>query len=277
MQQIWKEMNGRLKTSIRIAFEIVTGISTLVGIWGFTIRDISDKLKWWHCLLMLILLYVIAVLIVYQILKFYQHRTYITKIKGKTVTIKTGDIFNETGIKVIPCNEYYDTQVDNIIISSNTLNGKMIQEHIQNLSDLNTTIKKAVNDDTKLTCPKKNGDKWQFPLGRIIRYKDYGMLAFTHFNEQNEAHIQIGEYEQCLLRMWMELRRVYSGDHIVLPLIGAGITDIEGVHQKDNTFLLKCILCTLKNSLFIPDGGVTIVLTKDVMETVDMNKIREEF
>ena len=79
------------------------------------------------------------------------------------------------------------------------------------------------------------------------------------------------------INMWKELRRVYASDKIILPLIGSGITTIEGTHTKDNTTLLKCILCTLRGSKFIPDSGVTIVLTSEAMDEIDMNRIREEF
>lgn len=277
MRQLWKEMNSRLKSSIRIAFEVVAGISTLVGIWGFTLKDISENLKWWHCLLILIALHVVAVISIYLILKAFQHRPYVAKIKGKRITIKVGDIFAEQGLKVIPCNEYFDTQVDDVIIARNTLNGKMLQNHVADIEEVKKDINDAVQDSTKLPPPKKKGEKWLFPLGRIIRHKDFAMLSFTHFNDQNEAYILAEEYEQCLLRMWTELRRVYAGEPIVLPLIGSGITDIDGIQEKDNTFLLRCMFCTLRSSKLIPDTGVTVVLTDDVMETIDMNTIREEF
>lgn len=277
MRQLWKEMNNRLKHSIHIAFDIVAGISTVIGVWGFTLKDISEKLKWWHCLLILIALYLVVVFATYQVLKRYKHRPYVTKIKGKAITIKVGDIFVEQGLKVIPCNEYFDTQVDDVIIARNTLNGKMLQNHIDDIEEVKKDIKNALQDSTKLPMPEKKGDKWRFPLGRIVRHKDFAMLSFTHFNDQNEAYILAGEYEQCLLRMWTELRRVYAGEPIVLPLIGSGITDIDGIQEKDNTFLLRCILCTLRSSKLIPDTGVTIVLTDEVMESIDMNIIREEF
>lgn len=77
--------------------------------------------------------------------------------------------------------------------------------------------------------------------------------------------------------MWSEIRRVYAAKPITIPLIGAGITDIEGMPEKNYTEFLKCILCTLRSSKFQPDKGITVVLTKDVMDKIDMSVIREEF
>ena len=48
------------------------------------------------------------------------------KVEGSDVTIKVGDIFSEKGLKAIAFNEYFDTQVDNKLISEKSLNGIFI-------------------------------------------------------------------------------------------------------------------------------------------------------
>ncbi len=51
-------------------------------------------------------------------------------IEGSNVIVKVGDIFQQDGLKVIAFNEYFDTQVDNKIISENSLNGIFIKTHL---------------------------------------------------------------------------------------------------------------------------------------------------
>ena len=119
--------------------------------------------------------------------------------------------------------------------------------------------------------------KKEYPLGRIIQYNQFLMLAFTHFDAENKAYINISEYDQVLLRMWSEIRRVYAGKEVVLPLLGSGITTIDGAPCKNYTELLKCMLCTLKRSNFEPTLGIKIILTKDAIKQIDMNKLREVF
>ena len=110
------------------------------------------------------------------------------------MTIKTGNLFHETGWKVIPFNEYFDTQVDDVIIAHSSLNGIMIDDHIDGKCDeLNKVIKDAAFSSSKFLPMDVNGRK-KYPLGRLIPYKDFLMLAFTHFDDQNIAHIGIGEY-----------------------------------------------------------------------------------
>lgn len=104
----------------------------------------------------------------------------------------------------------------------------------------------------------------------MISYKDYLLLAFSHFDKNETAYIDVGEYETLLFRMWSELRNVYMGKSISIPLLGGGVTTIKGKSEKNYTELLRCMLCTLRNSQFQPTQGITIVLTKSVMDKIDI-------
>ena len=214
--------------------------------------------------------------VVFLIIKVFPKREYRTEINGKPVTIKVGDIFDAAGWKVIPFNERFDTVVDDRTIAHRTLNGIMIDQHVSDLEKPRSVIEQAKDDSSPYQPHEKDG-RLIYPLGRIIDYDDYLLLAFSHFDEQNRAHIGIGEYELILHKMWNEIRRVYAGKPITIPLLGAGITDITGIPEKNFTEFLKCILCTLRSSKFKPENGVTIVLTDTAMDKVDLERIREEF
>ena len=271
---------SNIKNSAKYSFAIVSGASTIAGLWGYTIRDINAQWEWWKPALILLGLFVLFCIIIYFILamkmKYYAHKPYTAIINGKTIEIKVSDIFQESGLKVIPFNEKFDTQVDDIIISHESLNGQMIDSYVDNKQELASVINSAPNENSAYKPKIKNGEYF-YPLGRLIKYKDFALLSFSHFNEQNEANIGIGEYEQLLFVMWKEMRRIYASEHIVLPLLGAGITTIEGIQEKNFTAMLKCILCTLRNSNFQPSEGITIVLTEETIKGIDMNEIRESF
>ena len=264
------------RKGLQVSFSIIAGISTIVSLWGYTIKDIYDKWPWWAWALILLIVYILLTVIISVLFCFQEHKGYQTTINGKNVSIIVGDIFLEKGWKVIPFNEKFDTKVDDIVIAHNTLNGKMIDNYIDDLPDLNNTITAAASDNSHYKPTYENGEAL-FPLGRIIPYKEYLLLSFTHFDSQKRAYLGVGDYEQLLFRMWEEMRRVYAAKHIVLPLLGAGITSINGIQEKDYTTLLKCILCTLRNSRFQPEDGITIVLTKETIKKINMNTIKEEF
>lgn len=271
-----KQIPLTIKKSLYSAFSIVAGISTIAGIWGYTIKDIINNLQWWQYGIILLSGFLILSFGIFLILNKLKHKSYNTTINGTTVKIKVGDIFCEQGLKVIPFNERFDTKVDDIVIAHNSLNGKMIDNYVTDIDALKSNIQSSKTDISPFKPNEENG-KYIYPLGRIIKYNDFLLLAFSHFDEQNRAYIGIGEYEQLLIRMWSEIRRVYAAKPVIIPLLGGGITTIDGINNKNYTDFLKCILCTLRSSKFQFNQGITIILTQDAIEKIDMNVIKEEF
>ena len=265
-----KQIPLTIKKSLYSAFSIVAGISTIAGLWGYTIKDIIDNLKWWQYGIILLSGFMILSFGIFLILNKLKHKSYNTTINGMAVKIKVGDIFCEQGLKVIPFNERFDTKVDDIVIAHNSLNGKMIDNYVTDIDSLKSNIQSSRTDTSPFKPNEENG-KYIYPLGRIIKYNDFLLLAFSHFDEQNRAFIGIGEYEQLLIRMWSEIRRVYAAKPVIIPLLGGGITTIDGINDKNYTDFLKCILCTLRSSKFQFNQGITIILTQDAIEKIDMN------
>ena len=264
------------KKSLNLSFAIITGLSTIAGLWGYAIKDLNEKMPWWQHALILFGTFVTLSVIIFIIYLFVNRKAFKLSISGKDIYICKGDIFKKEGLILIPFNEYFGTKVDDVIISHRSLNGKMIDSYVDDVNRLNDTILKAKGDKSELKPYIKKG-KTTYPLGRIIKYDNFMMLAMSHFDDQNRAYINVSEYETMLMNMWGEIRRVYAGNPIVLPLIGGGLTTINGMVDKDYTTLLKCILCTLKRSKFIPDGGITIVLTEEAFDKIDVVKIKEVF
>lgn len=265
-----------IKKSLYYSFAIVTGISTIASILGYSLKDLFKNHEIMKSSLTLIIIFLIVSSIIILILFVLNHKGFTTVINGKEIAIRNVNIFTVPGLKVIPFNERFDTKVDDVVISHDSLNGIMIDNHVTSIDDLNNEIKKASDEKVEL-APIKKKNMIIYPLGRIIKYNDFLMLAMSHFDNQNQAYINANEYESMLTNMWYEIRRVYAGKKIVIPLIGSGITTMTGIKEKNNTMLLKCMLCTLKRSRFQPKNGITIVLTDEAMKSIEMVKIKEEF
>ena len=84
----------------------------------------------------------------------------------------------------------------------------------------------------------------------------------TNLNKQYEAHTNMAEYEQMLMKMWHEISRVYAMNDIVLPLLGTGIPRFDD-GPKEKKDLLRCMLCTLNSSGMSLNSRIKIVLYKD--------------
>lgn len=258
---------------------ILSSIISIVGysiddIWGKVLGKNPNELRWFVTFLWIMILYVICLFMVLSIKLIKIAKMGISiKIRGINVNIKKGDdIFAAKGWKVIQLNEYFDTQVDDKIIAKNTLHGRYIQQLGGNkIRKLKQIIDKE--KQTVLTYPNKD-ERLPFPLGHIITYEDCMLLAFSRFNENNEAYLTGEDYIQCLMRMWREISRTYANKPINLTLLGSGITRFKDVSEKSNRDLLVLMLYTLKLNMAYINQPITILLTKEVMEEINIYSMK---
>ena len=201
------------------------------------------------------------------------------KINSTDILIKFGDIFSQEGIKVIAFNEYFDTQVDDKIIASNTLNGIFINQHSAGSDALDAIIKNE--ERLKDNIIQENvsrpygGKTTKYQLGSICPVDDYFMLALTHFDDRNKANISVEDYISCLMHMWNELDTYYAGRPISITLFGSGITRFNNSEISPQE-LLKYIVMTFKASKvkFNNTSSLTIVLNEKVKDEINLYDIK---
>jgi len=267
----WLNSPTRWKDSFTVAFAILATVGTILAISEISLKD-NFGINCWitrsSVLLGLFFLLVVATFII----KYFQTKKGISlKIRGIQVNIQQGDIFNVRGWKVIPFNEFFDITVDDKIIAHNTLNGIFIDKYVEKLGDLQNTIASEI-DNPKLKRYTRSG-RFVYPLGRIITYKDFMLLAFTHF-ENNEARLTQKDYEDCLRVMWTEICRTYANKPVFIPLLGSGITRFDGTPHKSFFDLLKCMLCTLRTSGANINQPITILLTEETIQDINIYEMK---
>lgn len=205
-------------------------------------------------------------------------------IGNSNVIIKIGDLFQETDLKVIAFNEYFDTQVDERIIASRTLNGKFINEYVNNIAELD----KSIEDDSILNSQRLTintsrtaGKKQKYKLGSIHEYNGYLLTAFTRFDNDNRAFLTVQDYINCLLNFWDQLDIIYANRSVVLPLIGTGITRFKDCDNNSANMTeqekLDILLWTFKVSRikFNYPTELTIVIHSSIQDKINFYKITE--
>lgn len=260
------------KDSTNMAFAIFASIETLLAVSAISLEKFWGDYSWIIKLLFIIGIFLIIDIVIFIIKRHLAKDGISLSIRGIKVNIRKGDIFEANGWKVIAFNEYFDTQVDDIIIAHNTLNGKFIDDYVTDINELNHVISAETDDNTSFKRRTRN-NRIIYPLGRIIRYKDYMLLAFTHF-DNNQAHLTQKDYENCLRVMWAEISRTYANRPIFIPLLGSGITRFDGTPHKSNFDLLRCMLCTLRTSEVNINQPITILLTEETMRSINIYEIK---
>jgi len=232
---------------------------------------IEWKFSWWCICIAILLIYIIT------LLRAYKQKEKKLQINHNNICIKYGDIFKESANKVIAFNEYFDTQVDEKIISSKTLNGYVVKNHIKNIEQFDNEIQ---NDSylkpVKTSVNRTNGGKTnKYELGSCFRHDDIIAVAFTKFDKNDNARLTLNEYYCCLLNFWRELNRVYNSENMVIPLLGSGITRIENGDKITSEEKLNILLNTLKHSgiSFSKDVTITFVLNISDKDNIKLYNI----
>ena len=228
--------------------------------------------------------YLIILIILYLIYwKKANHQKEVSiKIGNTSIDIKAGDIFAEEGLKAIAFNEFFDTQVDDVIISKASLNGQVIKNYLKDIKALDN----AISEDKFLqkNIIKKNvkrdvGKTTKYKLGSSVLIKDeFVLTAFSRFNDNNQAEITIQEYVNFLLSFWNEMNRLYAQRPVTVPIFGAGITRFKnGFEDIDINELLRIMIWTFKISKikFVYPAKLTILIHESKINQVNLYEIKE--
>jgi len=202
------------------------------------------------------------------------------KIEGSDVIIKKGDIFKQKGFKAIAFNEYFDTKVDEKIISSASLNGVFITDHLEiSVADLDRHIENY-NFDTDDTIgentDRKRGKKLRFEIGAICILDEYLLTAFSKFDDKNRARLTMPEYLSFLINFWDRVNRVYAQKSVSVPIFGSGITRIKEHKNISDEDLLKIMLWTFRISemRFKYPAKLAIIIHPGKMDTINLLDIK---
>ena len=205
------------------------------------------------------------------------------KIDSTSVEIKEGDLFEQEGLIAIGFNEYFDTVVDDKIISKRSLNGVFIDTHLirtgREVNELDVLIENGVENEQKVKGKKRKaeGKSQRYKLGAIYLLDDrYILTAFTKFNDKNEARLTMPEYLEFLVNFWDNVNSVYAQRSVSVPIFGGGITRFKEHKTISDEELLKIMLWTFKISemRFKHPARLTIIIHPKKIKAINLNDIK---
>lgn len=201
-------------------------------------------------------------------------------IEGSKVTVKAGDLFLEPGLKVIAFNEYFDTVVDDRIISAHSLNGVFINLHLPSTpAKLDRHLETYLFDPDELgdlNSARRAGKLQKYKIGTLCVYDDFILTAFSKFDDQNRAVLTMPEYLEFLINFWDRINKVYAQQSVSTPIFGSGITRIKEHKNISDEDLLKIMLWTFRISemRFKYPAKLTIVIHQDKIKTINLLDIK---
>ncbi len=205
------------------------------------------------------------------------------KIDSTSVEIKEGDLFEQEGLIAIGFNEYFDTVVDDKIISKKSLNGIFIDTYLihtgKEVDELDVLIENGVENEHKAKGKKRKaeGKLQRYKLGAIYLLDDrYILTAFTKFNDRNEARLTMSDYLEFLVNFWDNVNSIYAQRSVSVPIFGGGITRFKEHKTISDEELLKIMLWTFKISemRFKHPARLTIIIHPEKIKAINLNDIK---
>lgn len=222
---------------------------------------------------------------VYTLYRSYKLKELSLDIDGSEIVIKKGDIFEypRNVYKVIAFNEFFDSCVDDEIISSTSLNGQYLLKFYPNSAKI-TELDNKIEYDPRLQykISEKNverplgGKPTRYQLGSIYKDLDFFLVAFSKFDNNNKAGLKLHEYANCLINFWNEVNTLYAQQEVAVPLLGSGITRHKDFEANPHQ-LLEVMLWTFKISKvkFREPAKITIVLHESHYKKIIFYKLKE--
>ena len=257
--------------SLLIAIGVLSSFVTIL--WAFFSTSLSvlvSKDPWWFLLALFIAAFGYALFSNRT-----KNRIHLKLSEKVKATVCFGDIFKEKEIIVIPVNDYFDTIVDDKIVSSKTIHGIFIHDYFGgNEADLKKQINKGLSryEPLEVNSERPAGNKKRYPLGTVCEVvkdnKVFYLVALTRFNENHRAEVENSEYQRVLCDLFSFIEQNSQGRKINIPLIGAGHSGVNLSKQKLLEFLLFSI--ALKDGLTLING-VNILLHDSIKSEIDLS------
>ena len=264
-------------------------VSSIVTLLSFFLT--AEKIPINNYILMILFLVILVIIFIYILYKASTQKKANIIINDTKVSILEGNIFSSldaenteknNSINIIPVNDYFDTIVDDRIISKKSLHGQFIYKIKKQgkLEQLENTIQTDeylnTKSDREYIADRRTGRKYRYRLGSVIEFESYILAAFSRFDDDNKAYVSAQEYTNFWMCFWNNIDRIYAGRTINIPLVGAGITRFrDGKPSKQE--LLETILWTLKVSRYqntYVDRGINILVSKEDMSLIDFFSIQ---
>lgn len=171
-------------------------------------------------------------------------------IKGKNyiIQIEYGDIFGLNNCKrVIPFDECFTTIVGAAPseIKANSICGQYLNSNpIDNMAEL---IQNA-----QLRCkqkPSRFKNSICYRSGTLLARGNDLLMAFAYLDEDGVARMTRDEYLDSLSVLWREIEKYYGQSDVCIPILGSGLTRINGydITQQE---LLDIIIMSYKLSSY---------------------------
>lgn len=194
------------------------------------------------------------------------------------IQIKFGDIFREDGVRCIPVNEFFDSELG-LPVSDKSLHGIFLSRcfggHPESFDNIIEGELSAISPET---VQREQGKESRYPIGTTanvtVNSDRYMCFALCRTDTKTlKAEADVPMLWQALEGLYSKARNSLGGSPLVLPLVGSGLSGI-GLPARDLLGLI--VLSIIAESKKKHIGTlISIVLASDRFDEIDLAEVEK--
>ena len=198
---------------------------------------------------------------------------------GTKITVKFGDLFKESGWKAIAVNDFFDSIVDEDLVSSKSMHGHVLNTYwCNNWADWEKQVTASLQGKSTSKEARSKGNQLRYEIGATARaVADGQKFLFVALGKTNPTNNVTSANTEMLIRavrgMVAEARAACSMEPLVIPLMGSGLSRVA---IKNSALVDLIITAVLEESSHCKvTGEIKIVLPEDMAHHINLkNHIR---
>jgi len=190
------------------------------------------------------------------------------------ITVKFGDLFSESGWKAIGVNDFFDSTVDEDLVSSQSLHGLVLNTYWrENKSDWDKQVASSLRVQQGHRESRSKGNRLRYPIGTTARACTEGQkflfVALGKTDTKDNVTSANGEMLIKAVRgMVAEARAACSMEPLVIPLMGSGLARVGTKNSVLVDLIITGVLEESRNGRVT--GEIKIVLPEDKSRHINL-------
>ena len=202
------------------------------------------------------------------------------KALNTTAHVGFGDLFAADGYKVIPVNEYFDSDLGEHV-SNRSLHGQLIEKYLAGQSSaFDSIVDAALSNVQAEEVQRPTGRTRCYPIGTTVLMdlstQHFLLIANCHTDVKTlKATSDVPTMWTALISMWEAIRNRTDGNPVCVPLIGSGHAAM-GLPSGQLLQLLILSLVVATKAKPIPNE-LRIVLHENCIDDIDLGAVKTQW
>lgn len=199
---------------------------------------------------------------------------------GTALTVEFGDLFEKEGWTAISVSDFFNSTVDEDLISSKSLHGIVLNRFWSgNTADWQNQVDNSLRHVESETIQRRKGNRRRYPVGTTAKANVGGRkFLFVALGRADKNNVTINNAEGliCAVRgMLTTARAACSSEPLNIPMMGAGLARIGVKDAVLTDLIITAVMEESRNAKITSE--IRIVLPLSLRDTINVKQYERKW